>query len=394
MEVLTVKDGAMTHQEGLNNVLYNKVNRMLENKATTVQETIEKIEKDGKMLVDYIKPIGTNLKKIGATPEVVFSANGSVNMEFTARTGQDEYELEHMTIHDNAIGQLASKFGVPTRYLRDLAGGNEWQRNLASQILNQHCENTERSRMLIRCVGNQVRGVLSDSYRRLNSTEILIAFLQEAINCNAAIADAHYTDTKIYVETILPTPIEIPTAKNGTVVLFAGARFSTSDFGDGALDMKSFLLNGACLNGMVRETQMRQIHLGSRLNDNLLLSQRTYELDTKTQVSAVKDVTKYLYDRNTILAKAMEIEAASEVEVDASKELKALAKNGKLYKQESEEIEKILVQSNPDDGVQGQSTLWKLTQAITAHARTVEPQRTRELHEISGQLLDRIKNRK
>lgn len=35
MEVLTVKDGAMTHQEGLNNVLYNKVNRMLENKATT-----------------------------------------------------------------------------------------------------------------------------------------------------------------------------------------------------------------------------------------------------------------------------------------------------------------------------------------------------------------------
>lgn len=250
-------------------------------------------------------------------------------------------------------------------------------------------ENTERSRMLIRCVGNQVRGVLSDSYKRINSIDILVAFLQEALASDAVIADALYTETKMYVETILPTPVEIPTAKNGTVVLFAGARFSTSDFGDGALEMKSFLLNGACLNGMVRETQMRKVHIGGRLNDNLLLSQQTYDLDTKANCSAVRDITKYLYDRNTILAKAMEIEAAAEVEVDASKELKALAKAGHLYKQESEEIEKLMIQSRPDDGCQGQSTLWKLTQAITAHARDCEPRRQRELHEISGQLLSK-----
>ncbi len=381
MEVLTVKDGALTHQEGLNNVLYNKVNRMLENKTTSVQATIDKIEAEGKMLTDYIKPIGVNLKATGARPEVTFSANGVVSMDFMARAANDVYEDNHFTLHDNAVGQLAAKMGVPTRYLRDLA----------VRILNQHCENTERSRVLIRCVGNQVRGVLSDSYKRINSIDILVAFLQEAIASDAVIADALYTETKMYVETILPTPVEIPTVKNGTVVLFAGARFSTSDFGDGALEMKSFLLNGAGLNGMVRETQMRQVHLGSRVNENLQLSQRTYDLDTKTQVSAVRDITKYLYDRNTILAKAMEIEAAAEVEVDASKELKALAKAGHLYKQESEQIEKLLVQNRVDDGLQGESTLWKLTQAITAHARECEPRRQRELHEISGQLLNKVK---
>lgn len=390
MEVLTVKDGALTHQEGLNNVLYNKVNRMLENKMTSVQQTIDKIEADGKMLTDYIKPIGVNLKATGAKPEVTFSANGVVSMDFMAKVAEDSYEDNHFTLHDNAVGQLAARMGVPTRYLRDLAGGKaQWQRDLAARILNQHCENTERSRMLIRCVGNQVRGVLSDSYKRINSIDILVAFLQEALASDAVIADALYTETKMYVETILPTPVEIPTAKNGTVVLFAGARFSTSDFGDGALEMKSFLLNGACLNGMVRETQMRKVHIGGRLNDNLLLSQQTYDLDTKANCSAVRDITKYLYDRNTILAKAMEIEAAAEVEVDASKELKALAKAGHLYKQESEEIEKLMIQSRPDDGCQGQSTLWKLTQAITAHARDCEPRRQRELHEISGQLLSK-----
>lgn len=392
MEVLTVKDGALTHQEGLNNVLYNKVNRMLENRITSVQETIDKIEADGKLLTDYIKPIGVNLKATGAKPEVTFSANGVVSMDFMAKVAEDRYESNHFTLHDNAVGQLAAKMGVPTRYLRDLAGGSkEWQRNLAAQILNQHCENTERNRVLIRCVGSQVRGVLSDSYQRINSIDILVAFLQQALASDAAIADALYTETKMYVETILPMPIEIPTAKNGTVVLFAGARFSTSDFGDGALEMKSFLLNGACLNGMVRETELRKIHLGGKLSDNLLLSQKTYDLDTKAQCSAVVDITKYLYDRNTLLAKAMEIEAAAQVEVDASKELKALAKAGHLYKQESEEIEKLLVQSRPDDGLQGESTLWKLTQAITAHARNAEPRRQRELHEISGQLLSKVK---
>ena len=68
--------------------------------------------------------------------------------------------------------------------------------------------------------------------------------------------------------------------------------------------MRSFLLNGACLNGMVRESVMRQIHLGGRLPDTLALSQRTYELDTKTTVSAVKDLTKGLYSKDTIMQKS------------------------------------------------------------------------------------------
>lgn len=36
------------------------------------------------------------------------------------------------TLHDNAIGQLADKMGIPSRYLRQLASGDEWQRQLAA----------------------------------------------------------------------------------------------------------------------------------------------------------------------------------------------------------------------------------------------------------------------
>ena len=343
---------------------------------------MERLVNEGKIAQDYIAPIGVELRRNDHSPIITFSGNGHVLMNM--QSGQ-------YTLHDNAIGQLADKMGIPSRYLRQLASGDEWQRQLAATVLNEHSGWTQRTRVLIRTVGQQVRGVLSDSYRRLNSVEILSAFVQEASQQGAVIADAYMSDTKVWAETILPQPIVVPTVKNGEVVIFAGARFSTSDYGDGAVDMRAFLLNGACLNGMVRESVMKQVHLGSRLPDNLQLSNRTYELDTRTTVSAVRDLTRGLFSKDNIMQKAIEIQGAAEIDVDFDQELKRLVKAGSLLKSEGESVEKILMRNDPDDGVQGGATLWKLTQAITAHARELEPRRSRELHEISGALLNRVK---
>lgn len=369
-------------QQGLNEVVMNKVQRMIDGKAVGVRATMERLVNEGKIAQDYIAPIGVNLKINDHSPVITFSANGSLRMDMP--DGQ-------FTLHDNAIGQLADRMGIPQRYLRGLASGEPWAKQLAATLLNEHSGWTQRSRVLVRTVGKQVRGVLSDSYRRLNSVEILTAFVQEAADQGAVISDAYMNDTKIWAETILPTPLTVPTAKNGDVVIFAGARFSTSDYGDGAVDMRAFLLNGACLNGMVRESVMKQVHLGSKLPDNLQLSQQTYELDTKTTVSAVRDLTKGLFSKDNLMKKAIEIQGASEMDVDFEHELKRLTRDGGLLKQEGKEVEKILMRNDPEDGVQGGATLWKLTQAITAHARELSPERSRELHELSGQLLNRVK---
>lgn len=369
-------------QQGLNEVVMNKVQRMIDGKAVGVRETMDRLISEGKIAQDYIAPIGVNLKINDHSPVITFSANGSLRMDMP--DGQ-------FSLHDNAIGQLADRMGIPQRYLRGLASGEPWAKQLAATLLNEHSGWTQRSRVLVRTVGTQVRGVLSDSYRRLNSVEILTAFVQEAAQQGAVISDAYMNDTKIWAETILPTPLTVPTANNGDVVIFAGARFSTSDYGDGAVDMRAFLLNGACLNGMVRESVMKQVHLGSKLPDNLQLSQQTYELDTKTTVSAVRDLTKGLFSKDNLMKKAIEIQGASEMEVDFEHELKRLTRDGGLLKQEGKEVEKILMRNDPEDGVQGGATLWKLTQAITAHARELSPERSRELHELSGQLLNRVK---
>ena len=372
-----------TVQQGLNEVVMNKVQRMIDGKAVGVQATMERLINEGKIAQDYIAPLGVNLKRKEHTPVITFDGNGNALM-MNMPEGQ-------FSLHSNAVGQLADRMGVPQRYLRTLAGGEEWERQLAATILNQHSDWTQRSRVLVRTVGMQVRGVLSDSYRRLNSVQILTAFVEEAAGQGAVISDAYMNDTKVWAETILPQPIVVPTAKNGDVVIFAGARFSTSDYGDGAVDMRAFMLNGACLNGMVRESVMKQVHLGSKLPDSLALSQKTYELDTKTTVSAVRDLTRGLFSTDNIREKAYEIQGASEMEVDLEREIKKLTSSGALLKAEGQEVEKLLMKNDPEDGVQGGATLWKLTQAITAHARDLTPERSRELHEISGHLLSRVK---
>ena len=372
-----------TAQQGLNEVVMNKVHKMIDGKAVGVQATMERLVNEGKIAQDYIAPIGVNLKVNEHNPVITFDGNGN-SLSMNMPDGK-------FTLHDNAIRQLADRMNIPQRYLRTLAGGEEWARQLAATVLNEHSGWTQRSRVLVRTVGQQVRGVLSDSYRRLNSVEILTAFVQEAAGQGAVVADAYMNDTKVWAETILPQPLVIPTAKNGDVIIFAGARFSTSDYGDGAVDMRAFLLNGACLNGMVRESVMKQVHLGSKLPDNLAISQRTYELDTQTTVSAVRDLTKGLFSREAIERKAYEIQGASEIDVDFENEITKLTKSGALLKQEGKEVEKLLMKNDPEDGVQGGATLWKLTQAITAHARNLSPERSRELHEISGTLMNRVK---
>lgn len=297
----------------------------------------------------------------------------------------------NFNLHGNAISQISEKMNIPAKYLRELSAGDTWQKQLCATILNEHSGWTDRTRVLIRAVGMEVRGVLSDSYRRLNSVDILTAFIREAGNQGAVVSDAYMNDTKVWFETIIPKPMEIPTHKNGTVIIYVGARFSTSDYGNGSVDMRSFLLNGVYLNGMVRESVMRQVHLGARLPDSIALSQKTYELDTQTTVSAVTDLTRGLYSRDTLIQKAMEIQGAAKIKVDFDKELKSLVQRGALLKNEGREVEKLLMNNNPDDGVSGEATLWKLTQGITAFAREQAPERSRELHEISGQLMNRVK---
>ena len=98
--------------------MMNKVQRMIDGKAVGVRATMERLVNEGKIAQDYIAPIGVNLKMNDHSPVITFSGEGSLQMNMP--DGQ-------FSIHDNAIGQLADRMGIPSRYLRGLAAGEPWR---------------------------------------------------------------------------------------------------------------------------------------------------------------------------------------------------------------------------------------------------------------------------
>ena len=122
-------------QQGLNQLVINKVQRMVEGKRQGVMETIARLLDEGKIAQDFIAPIGVNLRGKEKQPVISFRAADRVQM--TMPEG-------NFSLHGNAISQISEKMGVPAKYLRELSGGDVWQKQLCATILNEHSGWTAR----------------------------------------------------------------------------------------------------------------------------------------------------------------------------------------------------------------------------------------------------------
>lgn len=371
----------------LNEVVEAKIRQKLEKGMINVQTATTRLMQEGKMSKDFIFDVGTERK--GKIPNIIFHPNEENKPSSTFIFPKDKH-AEQFDIHSFAVRQISEKLRIPTAYLTSLIFGEEWQRELGYEIMNTHNGFINRDKMLVRAVGNQVRAFLSDQYRVLDS-ELIFGKHMEAVYKNGGqLSDGLMTDTQLMLESLLPQPISIQTPFNGEIIVAFGMRLQTSDYGAGKLSARSFLLQGICLNGAVFESVLKEVHLGAKLQGiDGMLSRETIELDSKATASAVKDVTKHLYSTEVIKDKMLRIEASANEKIDSSNVLKSLRDVGKLLKGEVDNIGEILMRNDPNSGVQGESTLWKMTQAITAYANNEEmvaPERRLELQELAGDL--------
>lgn len=368
-------------------ILQARINAM---QANTVA-TLDKFQQDTESLQDFIVPLGK-------TGRIHYTANGHVNVEERPThlgiydnpriTLADAAPTNLWTLHPHASTQLAERLNIPGAFLRDLVAGEEWQRQAAANLLESHTQNTDRQRLLFRSVGGELRGVLSDQYRRINSLSVLKTIWDNATAAGALPINAHYTDTRLYAEFLNPQVIAIPTPNNGTRFQAFGLRVTNSDFGDGALDVRFLMIEAVCFNGAVIESAFRQVHLGGRLPDNLEFSERTYRLDSATTASQISDVTRNLLSTERIKREIMKIQEASADVIDVDREMKKLAK-GVLGKGEIEQVTRLLSNSRPEDGLTGAATRFKLSQALGTLANQPDTNavRSRELQEAAGAML-------
>jgi len=208
-------------------------------------------------------------------------------------------------VHRFALGQIAENANLPVKFLDSLTA-SEWGRALIAHNLSEIFQHREAKRHLVRTLNGEVRGFLSDSYRRLDSRPIIEAFVSGVQKLGALPYKGIVTDTKVAIQAILPDVFDVIP---GEVIAFV-LSLENSDFGNGALSLRVGALRIWCDNLAVFEENMRQIHLGRRLDENIVFSQKTYMLDTKTTVSALEDIIAVQLNREG-LKRRMELLAVS-----------------------------------------------------------------------------------
>ena len=342
-------------------------------------DTLARIEAERPQ--DYIVPIdGFNFRAVDPRNIVIdIGKNG---------------DTKTLRLHPHALGQGVEKTNiVGATTSRKLMGQEEqWSADLLALNLNTIYSHSGRERMLVRAVGDEARGILTDKYRRLDSGPIFENFVRQTVGFGAVPTSGRAYDTKYAVTMTLPTVFDpVPTDPQGLCVV--GATLKNSDYGDGKVDMRFHVLRLICINGLMREDSYSQIHLGKRLTDDFEFSEETYRLDTAATISAMGDVIKALFDPARIEAELGRVRSASETTVDIKKMFESLRKLGKLSKEEERQV---IDTFNAPEVVMlppGQN-LWRASNAISlfAQSESVTPDRALELQQLAGAVLDKAEN--
>lgn len=289
-------------------------------------------------------------------------------------------------VHEHALQQATEKVKLPWAYAQQLRT-TEWGRQLLVGSLNEHYQHEDEDRRYLmrfaKANGSmELRGLLSDKYRRLDARPITEALTGALQKLGALPYEGVATDTRVALRAILPTLFEpVP----GELVAF-GLDYQTSDYGDGALTVSLFMLRMACTNLASAEDMLRQVHLGKRLADNLEFSDATYRLDTQTMASAVGDIVGNVLAPATTERYCLAIKAANEQKVNGfqvGEKLKAIG----LTKAEVAACTEAFNSPNIEEVPAGMSA-WRMSNAISWCAQKLDdPRRKMEFQRMAGSLV-------
>ena len=292
-------------------------------------------------------------------------------------------------LHRHAIQQMAQTTDLPLKFIDGLLNASgQWGKELLAHNLDMIFANRfRRRRYLLRSVQGEVRGFLSDRYRRLDSRPIIEAFASEVQRKGALPYNGYVTDTKVAIQAIMPEVYEpVP----GELVAY-GLSLENSDFGNGALSVRAYLLRIWCSNLAITQEEMRQVHLGRRLDESMIYSQRTYDLDAETTVSALRDVIRTQLDADALHTRMESIREANATPLDPTAAKETLKKL--LLKSETEDV--IEAYNSPDTyNLPAGNTSWRLSNAISWVAgKTEDSERKLELMKVAGDVLPKAHNR-
>lgn len=295
-------------------------------------------------------------------------------------------------VTDHSYRQLLSKANFSKNYadyLSDLWEDEkkEWAKDLFLHNLRELTEsNINGDRLLFRTVQGLIKGCLSSSYKRIDASPIFEAFLQEGMRAGFKPIDGVNTNSQYNLKMIFPKLYE-PIEKEYMVF---GLSLSTSDYGKGAMDLKFYIVRMWCVNGAIGESFLRKVHLGRRFTEeDQNFSQETYELDTKTVSSAIRDIVSEGVENKSLIT-CDKIQKANEKEIDVKTILSSLRKKGVLNKDQANTAESLYNNVQEITLLPQDKGAWRFSNVLSLMANNSELDRDKslELQETAYDLIE------
>lgn len=292
--------------------------------------------------------------------------------------------FEGYRVHDHALIQAIQRSGLPNanKTLQLMRSHGDVGNDLLEYNLNTLYKQSDKLN-LIRTVDGEARGILSNRYRRMDSSRIIEKFTEACQEVGALPMDGRMEDTRVTLDAVLPHVFE---PVDYEVMIF-GFRFQTSDFGNGALNMNLWTKRLWCTNHATLDEILRQIHLGRRLDETINFSERTMNLDTELTASKLYDTVKHVLSPQRINIYLDGIKEAHETKMSATQIGAYLEK--RFQKLERDEIIAKFNSADVEMLPAGQ-TRWRLSNAISWCANAVTDMDTKmKYEEAAGDLIPR-----
>lgn len=279
---------------------------------------------------------------------------------------------------------LASKLDIPVRYLRRMR--TEGALDLYDNNLNGWLARApEGKRYMLRLLRGDdggagvLRAFLGDTYRTIDDFDVLLATLRGITEAgvDSPRITADITDRRMYVRVVaeqvkayapeLLKGYRSPfTGESGSdnPTVFAGFKVTNSETGGGAFSITPYIEVQVCSNGQTIGKAVRQVHVGSKLEDGIVqYSEATRAANLELVKAETVDVIRTFLNVDYVTARLREMEEKAGVRVAKPQEvIESVSKTIGFTQAEQDAILSRFIEG-------GQMTAGGVMQAVTAAAQ-------------------------
>jgi hypothetical protein len=323
------------------------------------------------------KSMGDKFKEILAELEeaekkrkdIVVPVNSlKVNTDFTF----ESQDLGRVKMTDHAFGQLCQnvyRYALPSDYFRKLYKDDPQQ---FAETMNYHLQKGKETTRKFRLSGNEVRGIVSESYVPYDNLDALTLFMDTARELpNYELETSYLNDKVMFLRFKFPTTertlgktIDGKDDKN-----FVAMDLVNSEVGYASMVVNPSIYRLVCTNGMVQKKAEYGLFKQRHINFD---PQEINERMNHSILNGVK-MGEHMLDR---FASAREIKIENPYE-----EIAFEGKRNRLS-------DKMLKEVRNNFDIEGEKSLYGVVNAFTRTARELPVERRIDMEKIASKVLD------